>query len=179
MFGRLLRWYIIIIIYIFRGSCPLTEFWQVHCSLWRSSTIDMGRKLGAVPLLREAGSPSNTVWSEPTRPRPTSILSGILTDINRHGPKIRGGSWLCPFSGGGAGSPCNTMWPGTRPTSMRSFILIHPVVWPQYTNVTERQTDRRTDRQTGQRSDSIGRIVLQTVAQKRHRYVCHVKENNG
>jgi len=27
-----------------------------------------------------------------------------------------------------------------------SFILIHPTVWPQYTNVTGRQTDR-TDRQ--------------------------------
>jgi len=34
---------------------------------------------------------------------------------------------------------------------------IHPVVWPQYINVTDR---------TGQRSDSVGRTVLQTVAQK-------------
>ena len=33
-----------------------------------------------------------------------------------------------------------------------------PAVWPQYTKVTDRQ-DR-------QRSDSIGRTVLQTVAQK-------------
>jgi len=40
---------------------------------------------------------------------------------------------------------------------MPSFILIHPTVWSQYTNVTDR---------TGQRSDSIGRTVLQTVAQK-------------
>ena len=31
-----------------------------------------------------------------------------------------------------------------------------------------RQTDRQTDRQTGQRTDSIGRTVLQTVAQKLH-----------
>ena len=38
----------------------------------------------------------------------------------------------------------------------------------QCTNVTDSQTDRQTDRQdrTGQRSDSIGRTVLQTVAQK-------------
>jgi len=42
-----------------------------------------------------------------------------------------------------------------------SFILVHPNVWPQYTNVTDR-TDRQTDRQ---RSASIGRTVLQTVAQ--------------
>jgi len=43
-----------------------------------------------------------------------------------------------------------------------SFVLIRPTVWPQYTNVTDRQ-DRQTDRQ---RTDSIGRTVLQTFAQK-------------
>ena len=41
---------------------------------------------------------------------------------------------------------------------MPSFILIRPTVWPQYTNVTDRQ-DR-------QRTDSIGLTVLQTVTQK-------------
>ena len=66
-----------------------------------------------------------------------------------------------PFSGGGGdGSPSNTMWPEPRPTSMPSFILVHPTVWPQYTNITDRQTGR--DRQ---RSDSIEQTVLQTVAQ--------------
>jgi len=39
---------------------------------------------------------------------------------------------------------------------MPSSILIHPTVWPQYLNVTDR---------TGQRSDSIGRTVLQTFTQ--------------
>jgi len=63
-----------------------------------------------------------------------------------------------PLRGGGAGSPSNIMWPGQRPTGMPSFIVIHPTVWPQYTNVTYRTG------QTGQ--DSIGRTVLQTVAQK-------------
>jgi len=33
-----------------------------------------------------------------------------------------------------------------RHTFMPSFILIHPTIWPQYTNVTDRQ-DRETDRQ--------------------------------
>jgi len=37
---------------------------------------------------------------------------------------------LCPFLGG-AGSPCNTMWPGPRPTSITTGILIHPAVWLQ------------------------------------------------
>jgi len=45
------------------------------------------------------------------------------------------------------------MWPGTRPTSEPGFILIHPTIWPKYTNVTDRH-DR-----TGHRSDSIGRTV--------------------
>jgi len=58
-----------------------------------------------------------------------------------------------------------------RPTCVPSFILIHPIVWPQYTNVIDRtgqdkETDRQTDRTDRQRSDSIGRAVLQTVAQK-------------
>jgi len=44
---------------------------------------------------------------------------------------------------------------------MPSEILIHPIVWPQYTNVKD-----RTDRQDRQRSDSTGRSVLQTFAQK-------------
>jgi len=38
---------------------------------------------------------------------------------------------LCPFVGGGAGSPSNTMWLGPRSTCMKSFILIHQAVWSQ------------------------------------------------
>jgi len=64
-----------------------------------------------------------------------------------------------PLWGGAAGSPPKTMWSGPSPTCMPSFILIRPTVWPQYTNVRDRQ-----DRQTGQRNDSIGRTVSQTVA---------------
>ena len=60
------------------------------------------------------------------------------------------------------------MWPGPRPTGTPSFVLIRPTVWLQYTNVTDKtgQTDR-TDGTDRQRTDSIGRTVLQTVAQKR------------
>jgi len=74
---------------------------------------------------------------------------------NRYGPKIGG---LCPFWGGGAGSPPNTRWPGQRPTCTPSFILIRPTVWPQCTNVTDR-TDR-TDRQDRHRTDSVGQTVF-------------------
>jgi len=67
-----------------------------------------------------------------------------------------------PRSVGEAGSPSNTMSRGPRPTSAPSGILIHPAVWPQYTNITD-----RTDTQDRKRSYSIRRTVLQTVAQKR------------
>ena len=55
-----------------------------------------------------------------------------------------------PLSVGGPGSPSNTMSPGPRPTSVPSDILIHPTVWLQCTNVTDR-TDNTVD--------SIGRTV--------------------
>ena len=45
----------------------------------------------------------------------------------------------CAPFGGGAGSPSNTMWPGPRPTSTPSGILIYPTISPQYTNITDRQ----------------------------------------
>ena len=86
-----------------------------------------------------AGSSSNT---ESPGPSPISVPSGILIHPavcqNRHGQKSEG--CCAPFRGG-AGSPFNTMWPGQRPTSVPSDILIHPTLWPQHTNVTDRQTD--------------------------------------
>ena len=57
-----------------------------------------------------------------------------------------------PLSVGGAGSPSNKMPPGPQPTSVPSGILVHPTVWPQHTNVTDRQT-----RHTRQGFRSIGR----------------------
>ena len=56
---------------------------------------------------------------------------------------------------------------------MPSFILIRPTVWPQCTNVTH-----RTDRQ---RTDSIGRTVLQTVAQKlvKQQYLLQMSSQYG
>jgi len=68
----------------------------------------------------------------------SSAVAEMGDRLARHGPK----SWglLCPFSMAAAASPSNTMWPGPRLTSVPNFILIHPTVWPQHTNVTERQT---------------------------------------
>jgi len=101
----------------------------------------MGRKLGAaVPLFRRGQlGPHVTqygmAWAE-AYPRTKWHLDPYgrfaTTDMGR---KLGAVSLL----GGEAGSPSNSMWPGP------SFILIHPTVWPQYTNVTDRQTDRQTD----------------------------------
>ena len=55
------------------------------------------------------------------------------------GRKLGGG--LCPLWEEG-GSPCNTKWA----TFIPSGILIHPSVWPQYTNVTDRTGQRETER---------------------------------
>jgi len=52
-----------------------------------------------------------------------------------------------PLWGRVAGSSSNTMWPGPRPTGLPSFIVMRQTVWPQYTNVADRQTNRQTDRQ--------------------------------
>ena len=112
-------------------------------------------------------SPFNT---KSPGPRPTSVLSGILIYPVIWPQQIWAENWgAVSIWGGGAGSPSNTMWPGLRPACAPSFILIHPTIWPQYINVTDRtdKTDRTgQDRQTDrQRSDSIGRTVLQTVSQ--------------
>jgi len=126
----------------------------------------MGRKLGGSAhfLGRGGGPPSHT---KSPGPRLTSIPSGMLIHPPIWPQQIWGENWgLCPFRGAGAGSPSNTMWPGQRPTCVPSLILIHPTVWGQCMNVIDRQTDR-------QRCDSIGRTVLQMVAQKRlKRSIC-------
>jgi len=68
-----------------------------------------------------------------------------VTVPEQSGPKS--GGCCAPFLwGGGAGSSSNTMSAGPRYTSVASGILLHPTVWPQYTN--DRSTDRQTDRTT-------------------------------
>ena len=106
-----------------------------------------------------AGSPSNTMSPGP---RPSSIPSDILIHAAIWPQQIWIENWeAVPLWGRGAGSPSDTVWPGPRPTCTPRFILIRPTVWPQCTNVTYR-TDRT------ERSDSIWRTVLQTVAQKQN-----------
>jgi len=59
---------------------------------------------------------------------------------------------LCLFPWG-AGSPSNTMWPGRSPISVPGGNLSRPTVWPQYTNVTDRQERQRSDIATEHRAN--------------------------
>jgi len=93
-----------------------------------------------VPLSRRAGTPSNLMWQP--------------FGHNKHGPIFFLGGGSAPFLGRRAGSPSNAVWSGQRPTCVPSFILIRP------THQHHRQDTQRSD------SNSIGRTVLQTVAQK-------------
>jgi len=60
------------------------------------------------------------------QPDPSSRLATIVM-----GRKVGGG--LCLILGRVAGSPSSTVWPGLKPTSISSSILIHPDVWLQHT----------------------------------------------
>ena len=78
-------------------------------------------------------------------PRPTTIPSGILISPSILAQQMWAENWgLCHFGGGGAGS-LSTQCDQDRGLSACQIILIHPTVWPQYTNVTDR-TDSQTDR---------------------------------
>jgi len=113
----------------------------------------MGRKLGAVPLFW-GGKLSHHLTQSPG-PRPTSILSGILSHQAVWPQRTWAENWRAvPLFMGADWSPFNIMWRGPRPTCTSSFILIHSIVWLQYTNITDRTA------QTGQRSDSKGRTVF-------------------
>ena len=92
-------------------------------------------------------------------PRPTSLPKWHLEPSSHFCEKDMGRKLgeLCPF-GEGAVSPSSAMWPGPRPTCVPSFILIRPTVWPQYSNVTDRQ-DKQIVRTT-QRSNSRARTVF-------------------
>jgi len=77
-----------------RGLPPYTKWYPYASS--PLATIDMGRKLGVVPLFGEAGSPSNT---KSPGSRPTSIPSGILIHKAVWPQRTWAKNWwgLCPL----------------------------------------------------------------------------------
>ena len=130
------------------------------------------------PAQRGPGGPTGGVLRRPIKCHVTATkcktcIANKRSAVNQMGDRLatidmgrKLGGVPAFFGRGGAGSQSNTMWPEPRPTSVPSFILVHPTVWPQYSNITDRQTAQTgQDRQDRQRSDSIEETVLQTVAQ--------------
>jgi len=73
---------------------------------------------------------------------PTNIYYDKSSEVAEMGDSLAtidmGRKWegtAMPFSVG-------ELPPGPKPTSVPSGVLIHPTVWPQHTNVTDRQTDK-------------------------------------
>jgi len=126
------------------------------------------------PAQRGPGGPTGGVLRRPikchvTATKRKTCIANKSSAVDQMGDRLatidmsRKLGGVPPFSGGGeAGFPSNTMWPEPRPTSMPSFILVHPTIWPQYTNTTDRQIAQTG--QDRQRSDSIEQTVVQTGA---------------
>ena len=128
----------------------------------------MGRKFGGPPLLGRGQRDPHLTQSRQGS-RPSSIPSDILIHAAIWPEQIWAENWgLCPFAGGELGRHLTDVV-RPRPICVPSFILIHPTVWPQNANVTDRTGQDRTGRQDRQWCDSIGRSVLQTVAQRSSR----------
>jgi len=91
--------------------------------------IDMGQKLGTVPLSGGgAGSPSNTMWPALM---PASLPRGILIHPAVWPQQTRAenrGEEAVPLWGRGGGSPSDTMWPALMPAALPRGILIHQAV---------------------------------------------------
>jgi len=112
------------------------------------------------------GSPSNT---KSPGPRPSSIPSGILIHTVIWPQQIWAENWgvAVPLRGGELG-PHPTQCGYRAEAYLRAKFHFDPSNRLATAHERHRQTDCR-DRQTGQtgqRSDSTGRTVLQTVAQK-------------
>ena len=74
------------------------------------------------------GYPLNAIFNKSSAAAEMGVRLALATiDMSR---KV--GSFCAPFHGG-AGSPSNTMWPGTRPSFLPNGILIHSAAWPQQT----------------------------------------------
>jgi len=101
------------------------------------ATTNMGRKLGVCPLLGGGEVDAYLAQCGLGRGLPSYQVDLIHAAIWQQ--QIWAENWgLCPFRGGELGPRLTQMWPWPRSTCTPSFILIHPTVWPQYTNVRDR-----------------------------------------
>ena len=140
----------------------------IHPAVWPH--IDMDWKIGAVPLLGELG-PHITQY-DPGRCLPPYQLGifihpAVWSDHNGVG-SAKLGSCCAPLLRGGELGPYLTQCDLGRGPYLRTKCHLDPSNCLATTHQRYRHTYRTGQTgQTGQRTDSIGRTVLQTVAQKR------------
>jgi len=118
-------------------------YWQRYCTALHSSSGPhphwRGRRNGITQLLQRAQPIFG--WAAITLgigPHSSSICllnkSSAVAEISDRLATIDMGRKVARGCCGSTGSLLghhNTMWPGPRPTSLLSGILIHPTVWPQ------------------------------------------------
>jgi len=112
------------------------------------------------PARRGPGGPTGGVLRRPikrhvTATKSKTCIANKSSAVDQMGDRLatidmgRKLGGLLAFSGRGAELGPNLTQCGRSRglyTSMPSFILVHPTVWPQYTNITDRQHRRdRTD----------------------------------
>jgi len=108
----------------------------------------MGQKVGGGCCVPSWGAGSLSYTMSPGI-RPTSVPTKWHLDPSSRLATTHMDRKLGAVPLWGNGCLSNTMWPGSRSTSVPSGILIHPSIWPQYTDNTDRQ-----------RSDSIRRTAF-------------------
>jgi len=129
---------------------------QRYCS--RLTTIEMGRKLGVCPHFREGYKRGPHLTQIRLVYGVTSIPSGILIH-----PAIWQQQIWAKIQGGEVGpylTQCGQGW------GLPACQVLSWSVQPFGHNTPTSQTDRYTGQTDRQRTDSIGRTVLQVVAQK-------------
>ena len=139
-----------------------TKSWHLDPSS-RLATINMGRKLGAVPFLGGGAGPHQAQCSLGRGLPPYQVASSSMQPFghNRYGPKIGG---CAPLGEGDLGP--HLAQSGQAEAYLRAKFHVDPS--NRLVTVHQRYRGDRQDRQTAQTTIpySIGRTVLQTVAQK-------------
>ena len=85
-----------------------TQPWEIKNQIFCRYSADMEESANKSSAVAEMGDRLATI------------------DMDRRAGRGCCGGWVP------TGSPSNTMWPGPRPTSLPSGILIHPTDWPQF-----------------------------------------------
>jgi len=138
-----------------------------HCVRWGSSSPERGTHPNFRPMSIVAKrSPIRSTAEHLSKPGFQCLVwATVCTRTQRSAVSIqpfghnrnwtKSGSYFFE-TGWGSWYPSNTMWPGPRPTSISSGILIHPAVWPQQTRKQNGVCARLREGELGPRRTQYG-----------------------